>query len=288
MPPADAHVRAMTPDDVPGTFALCRSVLFDAIPADEEHPAFERFRLRSEHLLAADPGATWVAERDGEIAGVSMALVREGVWGLSLFAVTAELQGRGVGRELLARSMRYGEEAGARGWIIMSTSHPGAMRRYASAGFELHPGVDAGGVPDLRRAPDAAGRAVELGAAGIELADAIWREVRGAGIGRDAPLMLAAGARLLAIEDRAVVIARGEHVWALAARDDEAAALALWAALLTAPPGSTASIDCLTGAQQWALGVCVDAGLDLTPHGPLFTRGRLGPLRPYLPSGAYL
>ena len=84
------------------------------------------------------------------------------------------------------------------------------------------------------------------------------------------------------------MIARGAQVWALAARDDEAAALALWAALTTAPAGSTANVDCITGAQQWALRVCVDARLDLTPHGPLLTRGRLGPLTPYLPSGAYL
>jgi hypothetical protein len=29
-------------------------------------------------------------------------------------------------------------------------------------------------------------------------------------------------------------------------------------------------------------------GLALTPDGPIFTRGDVGPLAPYLPSGAYL
>jgi hypothetical protein len=33
---------------------------------------------------------------------------------------------------------------------------------------------------------------------------------------------------------------------------------------------------------------CLDAGLALSPDGPIFTGGRLGPLRPYIPSGAYL
>ncbi len=288
MPPDDVHVRPMAEADTPGVFALCRSVLFDPIAPDEDHPAFERFGARAAHLMTTDPGGSWVAERDGEVAGIAMALVREGVWGLSLFAVAAGLQGQGVGRALLDAALRHGEVAGAHGWIIMSTAHPGAIRRYAGAGFDLHPAVDAGGVPDLRRAPDGAARAVDAGPAGIPVADAIWREVRGAGLGRDIPPMLAAGSRLLLIEDRAAVIARGAQVSALAARDDDAAALALWAALTTAPAGETASADCITGAQQWALRVCIDARLDLTPHGPLLTRGRLGPLTPYLPSGAYL
>jgi GNAT superfamily N-acetyltransferase len=288
MPGEGVHVREMTEADTAGAFALCRSVLFDPIAPDEDHAAFERFGARTAHLMTTDPGGSWVAERDGEITGIAMALVREGVWGLSLFAVAADLQGQGVGRALLDAALHHGEVAGAHGWIIMSTAHPGAIRRYASAGFDLHPAVDAGGVPDLRRAPDAAASAVDAGAGGIPVADRLWREVRGAGLGRDIPSMLDAGGRLLLIEDRAAVIARGAQIWALAARDDEAAALAMWAALTTAPPGATASADCITGAQQWALRVCIDARLDLTPHGPLLTRGRLGPLTPYLPSGAYL
>lgn len=282
------QLRLMTEDDIPGTFELCRSVLFDAIPPAEEPRSAARFAARSRHVLETDPGGTWVAERDGAVAGVAMSLVREDVWGLSLFAVAADLQGQGIGRDLLDATLRFGADRGAHGWIIMSTAHPGAIRRYASAGFDLHPGVDAGGVPDLRRAPDAAALAVDAGADGIPIADELWREVRGAGLGRDIPPMLAAGGRLLLVEDRGAVIARDAQIWALAARDDDAAALALWAALTTAPPGATASIDCITGAQQWALRVCVDARLDLTPHGPLLTRGRLGPLAPYLPSGAYL
>ena len=288
MPPDDVHVRPMTEGDTAGVFALCRSVLFDEIQPAEEQLSALRFAARSAHLLATDPGGTWVAEHDGAIAGVAMSLLREGIWGLSLFAVAADLRGRGVGRELLEASLRYGHDAGAHGWIIMSSEHPGALRRYLSAGLELHPAVGAAGVPDLRRAPDTVCRAVDAGTNGVSLADAIGRDVRGAGLGRDLPVLLAAGARLLLVEDRAVVVARGAHVLALAARDDDAASIALWAALTTAPRGATASVDCITGAQQWAIRVCRDARLDLTPDGPLLTRGRLGPLTPYLPSGAYL
>ena len=288
MLPGDVHCRVMGTQDIDGAFAVSREVLFDPVVPGEEHPALARFSARAAHLLATDPQGSFIAERDGRVAGVAMSLMREDVWGLSLFAVTAEIQGVGVGRALLDATLRSGEDRGAQGWIIMSTAHPGALRRYASTGFDLHPAVDAGGVPDLRRTPDAAALTVDAGAGGIPLADALWREVRGASNAVDIPAMLAAGARLLAVEDRAVVVAREAHVWALAARDDEAATLALWGALTSGPPGATVSIDCLTGAQQWAFRVCTDARLDLTPHGPLLTRGALGPLTPYVPSGAYL
>ena len=36
------------------------------------------------------------------------------------------------------------------------------------------------------------------------------------------------------------------------------------------------------------VGAVLDAGLSLNPEGPIFVRGEVGPLAPYLPSGAYL
>jgi hypothetical protein len=47
-------------------------------------------------------------------------------------------------------------------------------------------------------------------------------------------------------------------------------------------------VEVLTARQQWAIETCLDAGLAFSPAGPLFVRGTLGPLVPYLPSGAYL
>ena len=274
--------------DIPGVFAMSRAALFDPIPPGTEQDAYDHVTARVAHLLATDPGGAWVADRDGEVVGVALALVRERVWGLSLFAVASELQGRGIGRGLLDVALQYGADAAATGWIIMSSASPGAMRRYIDAGFDLHPAVGAAGVPDLRRMPEGAAAAIDAGSDGIDVADALWREVRGAGMGRDIPPALDSGARLLLIGERAAVIARGAQIAALAARDAEAATLALWAALASAPPGAGVAVDCLTGAQQWAIRVCQDARLPLTPDGPLMTRGRLGPLAPYIPSGSYL
>ena len=47
-------------------------------------------------------------------------------------------------------------------------------------------------------------------------------------------------------------------------------------------------IDFITQGNDWAVALALDAGLSLTPDGPTFVRGELGPLAPYLPSGAYL
>jgi hypothetical protein len=62
----------------------------------------------------------------------------------------------------------------------------------------------------------------------------------------------------------------------------------LWGVFLTAGPGATVSVDFLTAGQDWALPVCLDARLPLSPDGPMFAGGALGPLSPYVPSGAYL
>ena len=62
----------------------------------------------------------------------------------------------------------------------------------------------------------------------------------------------------------------------------------LRAALAAAPRGATVSVDFLTAGQDWAIRACLRAGLALSPDGPVFTGGALGPLRPYVPSGPWL
>ena len=84
------------------------------------------------------------------------------------------------------------------------------------------------------------------------------------------------------------MLAREGNVSLLAARDAEAASAVMWAAFLTAPRGSTAVACFLTAAQQWAIRACLDARLPLSVDSPVMTRGRLGPLAPYVPSGAFL
>jgi GNAT superfamily N-acetyltransferase len=283
----DVCIRPMRDDDVVDADRVCAQVLYAQFPGAGETEAARAARqhARIRHIVETDPDGCWVAEHEGRVAGVGLSLIREGVWGFSLFGVAEALQGRGIGRELFARCWEYG--AGARGHIILSSPNPPAMATYARTGLAIRPCVAAAGIPDLERAPGLDG-VEDAGEAGIPLADAIGRELRGAGHGRDLPVPMAHGARLLVFEDRAFGLARGGTVTLLGARDEEAARRVLWGVFLTAGPGTTVSVDFLTAGQDWALPVCLDARLPLSPDGPMFAGGALGPLSPYVPSGAYL
>jgi GNAT superfamily N-acetyltransferase len=281
----DVDIRPMRDEDVVDADRVCLDVLYTVFEGEEETVRAARQHARIRHLLETDPGGCWVAEHDGRVEGVALALVREGVWGFSLFGVAEALQGRGVGRDLFLRSWAYG--ADARGHMILSSTNPPAMGIYARTGLPIRPCVAFGGIPDLERAPALDG-VEEAGEAGIPLADAIGRELRGAGHGRDLPVPMAHGARLLVFEDRAFALARGGNIIMLGARDERAAQRMLWALFVTAGPGATVNVDFITAGQDWALPVCLDARLQLSPDGPMFAGGRLGSLTPYIPSGAYL
>jgi GNAT superfamily N-acetyltransferase len=283
----DIRIRAAVQGDVAGADAVARDVLLRPVAGVDEAERRRRSHRRIAHLIETDPGGAWVAERaDGRVAGIALALLREGIWGLSLFAVAEDVQGRGVGRRLLEAS--YGHGAGAGGHLILSSENPAAMRRYSRLGLAIRPAVAAAGIPGLARMPGAASRVHDAGEDGIALADAIGRRVRGAGHGRDLPVALRSGARLLTFEDRAFALLREGSVMLVAGLDEEAASTVLWGAFHAAGPGATIGVDFITAGQDWAVRTCLDAGLALSPDGPLFTGGRLGPMAPYLPSGAYL
>jgi GNAT superfamily N-acetyltransferase len=283
--PAAAEIRPMRPDDVLPANLVARDALALGRPPEPE-AALRRAERRVAHLQRTDPGGAWVAESNGRLVGLALALVREGIWGLSLFAVAEPFRGRGIGRELLEAC--FGHGADARGHLILSTESPAAMRRYARLGLELRPCVAAAGIVDRGRLvpPDGV---VDAGPAGIPVADAIGRAVRGAGHGLDLEVAIDdPSATLLLAEDRAFAWVRDERIMLVAGLDESAATRVLNAALAATPPGASVSVDFLTAGQDWAVRACLDAGLALSPDGPFFTGGDLGPMRPYIPSRAYL
>jgi GNAT superfamily N-acetyltransferase len=281
----DVAIRPMREEDASDADRVCAEVLYSPFPGEDEPVRAARQHARIRHLVATDPGGCWVAEHDGRVQGVALALMREGVWGFSLFGVEEALQGRGVGRELFARCWAYG--ANARGHIVLSSTNPAAMGIYARTGLPVRPCLAAAGIPDLSRAPELDG-VEDAGEAGIPVADAIGLQLRGAGHGRDLPVPMAHGARLWLYQDRAFALARGGNIIMVGARDEDAAQRVLWALFMTAGPGATVNVDFLTAGQDWALPVCLDARLALSPDGPMFAGGALGPMAPYIPSGAYL
>jgi len=236
------------------------------------------------HPLRTDPGGCWVAEQDGRLTGCAIALLREGVWGLSLLVVHPDRQSAGVGRELLQATWKYG--AGARGWIIMASGDPRALRSYARLGLTGHPVFIAEGEPRGVGMPDG----VRVGSlADQALCDAADRHARGAAHGSDIGAYLEMGLTLMVAEDRGYAMIRYDAgVRQLAAFDEDGARAVLRGALAHLE-GHKIAVESLSALQSWAVPVCLDAGLQLRAgSGALFTGGDVGPFTPYLPSGAFL
>jgi GNAT superfamily N-acetyltransferase len=282
------ELRPMREDDVPAVRELAVEAFEDLdrrqhVPvAPRTEPAAPYVRYR--RLLATDPDGCWVADgRDGALAGVTVAILRDGLWGLSLLAVRPGLQSDGLGGALLRRVLAYGD--GARGGIVLSSSDPRALRAYARAGFTMHPTATAHGVP---RGVEPAPEVRTFTDADHAIAAAVDRDVRGAPHGADLEALAEAGCERLAFPGRGYAIHHRGEVNVLAAADEEAAAALLRTVLARTPDGAEAEIEWLTADQQWATDVAVAARLELRPSGALFLRGETGSFRPYLPSGAYL
>jgi len=289
--PTDALIRPLRPDDVAAAADVGWRALSPYMPqavaddAADPGPRVAWQRRRVGHLLDTDPDGCWVAEVDGEVVGVALGLVRDDVWGLSLLGLLAEHQGRGVGGELLRAALTYAE--GRRGGIILSSVNPAAMRSYFRSGFRIVPTVAVSGVArpeaipgNLRSRPGDP----DADAATIDLAS---RHVRGASHRRDVPTMLGTS-QLLVLEGEGFAVHREGKVALLAATSDEAAQDLAWSCLAGAPRGGTVEMESLSAGNDWAVDVGLRAGLSLSPEGPIFVRGELGTMRPFIPSGAYL
>ena len=283
----------MKPEDAEAVYHTASTALFES-PEDQEvlrrrtPEDVENRKARYKHSLRHDPGGAWVAEDDGRVSGVAISLVRERVWVLSLLVVDADHRNTGLGKNLLQRALASAD--GCEGAMIASSQHPAAMRRYASAGFDLHPTLTAYGV--VRREAIPSGLAVRDGEEqDLELAAEVDRAVRGAAHGPDLEHLLATSCRLLVAErpsGKGYAAEWNGSPAVLAATDPVVARDLLWACLERTPPGEKAEVNWITGRQNWSVPVAIGAGLSLSPAGPICTRGDLGPLAPYLPSGPFL
>jgi GNAT superfamily N-acetyltransferase len=276
----------MHPDEwrVPSELAFAAFIDLEQRQGDPpiEPPPEAIIERRFRYVIETDPGGAWLAEEDGRPVGAALAILREGLWGLSMLVVHPDAQSAGIGRALLERTLRYGD--GARGGIIASSGDARALRAYARAGFALHPAVQASGVP---RGLEVPAGVREGSLADLALTEAVDRVVRGAAHGSDIETLLG-DSRMFIVEGRGYALARRDHLALLAATDEEAARDLLRAVLATAPEGESIRVEHVTAPQGWAVDVALDAGLALEVHNALFLRGDVGPFRPYLPSGAYL
>jgi predicted N-acetyltransferase YhbS len=288
------EVRALLPDDVAAaeemTFTTMRAM---AAAYEAPHPApertadaIERGRHRIAHLQRTDPEGAWVAVDRDYVIGIALALRRGPMWFLSLLAVATDVQSRGVGKALLDASLRTAEGAGA-AWLL-ATVDPKALRRYTLAGFRPHPGYSATGSLDRALIPAALGvREGDWDREG-QLVDDVVTGLRGVPYGPDLTPMSAGGQLLLAEDgrDRGFAIVRSGGVGSLGATSPALAQRLLWAVLAHADKPEV-TVDWLTADQQWAIDVALAARLSLVGGPSSCRRSLLGPMTPYLPSGAY-
>ncbi len=295
--PVDYYVRPMTAADLPAVERLTDAAYVGVDEATRrpgdpapEHRSPEAARLwitRVGHLLGTDPGGCWVAEDASGVLGVVASLKRELTWVVATFAVRPDLQGRGVGRQLLDAAGAYG--AGCLRSMLCASDDPRALRRYRLAGFSLHPMMALQGRVARSELPVV--ERVREGSAGDHpLLDSVDRQVRGAAHGLDHELLT--GLHRLVVVDRpgasgyAYVGARGGAVL-LAATNRRTATELLWECLAASSPDVDVSVRHVSAANEWALDVGLACRLALRTEGYLALRG-LRPPAPYLPSGQLL
>jgi GNAT superfamily N-acetyltransferase len=242
---------------------------------------------RTRAALRTDPAGCWVAEVDGEVVGGAVSRVRELMWILASFAVRPELQGQGIGTQLMAAAMHHGR--GCLRGMFAASADPGAVRRYRLAGFDLHPQMLLTGVVE-RSAIPVVERVREGSAGDIDLLDSVDRQARGAAHLSDHELLL--DQFRLVVSDHstgsgyAYVDADGSPSL-LAATNRRTATRLMWEALASSPPGGQLSVRHITAANAWALDVGLTARLAIYQNGYLCLRG-MKPPAPYLHHGSLL
>ena len=292
-PAQDVAVRPMTGDDVQDAAEVGRVALDELAaqprPADAERLAW--VQGRAAHVLRHDPDGSWVAEHDGTVVGVALATVRGDLWFLSLLAVRRDLQGTGVGRRLLDAALTT--SVGCTRAALLASGHPGALRRYLSAGFALEPALEARG--RLRAAGSTAVGVRETDVdRSRDLLEAVDAQVRGVTRGPDWELLRATpGRRVLVVDEedarQGYALLRDESVDVVAAAEVDVARRLLTSALATlaSRDGDVERVHSLTARQGWAHEVAVDAGLTLRPGSTVCTRGAAtSAATPYLAHGA--
>ncbi len=288
-------IRPMRPEDVPaaerlsaeGFHELSSRMSRRSWPEPQLRPPARAasWITRTRHLVGTDPGGCWVAEDEAGMLGVVTSFNREKLWCLATYAVRPRLQGRGVGKPLLAAALHHGR--GSLRGMLSSSSDPKAARRYRLAGFSLHPQMFLSGTVDRTALPVVA-KVREGGAGDIDLMDSVDRQTRGAGHGPDHEVMLDAW-RLLVSDTTtgsgyAYVDEQG-NVALLAATNRRTATRLLWAALADAE--GEVGIHHVTAANEWAVDVGLAARLELHQEGYLGLRN-MAPPTPYLHNGALL
>lgn len=264
----------MAPADLDAAERISDAAYGDVEPSFGHRSAAgrERWLRRTGHLLATDPGGCVVAVAGDEVVGFAVSFRRETTWFLASYAVRLDLQGQGIGRQLMEAASSYGVDCPRA--MLSASADPKAEQRYRAAGFTL--------VPQWRFAGTARVEDGSLASGTVDL-DALDRQVRGSGHGPDHAI-LAAQFRLVTTDGGYAYLDEDGTPAVLCAHDDDTARSLLRNALAT---GSAPTVAHVTDANPWARAVAEEAGLVAQPSGSLAVRG-MEPPAPYLHQGALL
>lgn len=295
--PTDYFVRPMTLEDVDPVERLSDEASLDLhtrtrrsgwpAPARRGPARSAPWRDRVAALVVSDPRGCWVAEDGAGVLGAVVSARRDLTWLLGTYVVRPDVQGRGIGRQLLDAALVHG--SGSLRAMVAASDDPRAARRYRLAGFTLHPTMLLRGV--VPRAALPVVERVRDGSLGdVALMDSVDRQVRGAAHGGD-HAVLARSMRLLVVDRPTgsgyAYVRPGGAPYLLAATSRRIAADLLWEALAGSSPDEPLTIEHVTAVNEWALDVGLACRLQLWTSGYLGLRG-MKPPAPYLPSGLHL
>ena len=294
---SEVVVRPMRPEDVPLAERLSSATFLEldqrtqprSWPDPVERPPgrAEKWVERTLGLLRSDPGGCWVAEVDGRMAGYATSLERELMWILASYGVAPDVQGRGIGRQLLDAAMQHGR--GCLRMMLSASQDPRAVRRYHLAGFRMHPQMYLTGTVDRALLP-VVEKTREGSAGDIDLMNSVDRQTRGAAHLSDHEVLLRQYA--LVVSDTHTGSGYVYHdafgsPQLLAATNRRTATALLWESLAASDPLVNVDVAHVTAANPWAVDVGMAARLDLHTAGYLALRG-MKPPAPYLHHGSLL
>jgi ribosomal protein S18 acetylase RimI-like enzyme len=241
-----------------------------------------------EHLF--ETGIFEVAELDGKIVGICAAAVRDSIWFLAMFWVLPEYKSQGIGRPLLERVLRVGEDQGATVRCVWSSIDFAAIASYLKLGMMPAGPIFtfAGPLRTVPRLHDDA-RLTELDP---RQASAIDSAVRGVAREQDHAFFGARGmsGHQLLIEGQVVgYFYVKDGVIGPAAWTDPMHAEALLSHALLQARAQAAEVKLIAlGVNQSAIRCATEAGLRLVFASHFLSSAAFGKLDCYLPSGPAL
>jgi ribosomal protein S18 acetylase RimI-like enzyme len=295
----EPEIRKVRPDDLEEVWRVhvaASNDLMERRGRPAARPADAPVASDARAVLASDPDGYFCAVEGGQIRGMVSALVRGGVWYLSMFFVLPGDQGRGLGRALLERALAYGEARGTELRCTWATLDPRAQARYIVAGMAPR-------WPIYRLDADAAAVARLEARVGLDprrreppcepgAAERLTAEVFGHDRTGDLAHWRGDGGTTVAIERGGEVAAfayrRGERIGPAAGRDETALLQAVAAAAATGAGGEGSVTMRVPGACASLLEALTGCGFRIGDP-TLFMASRLfGRPELYLPSGPIL